>query len=163
MPLASTFALQWFGPACAAMRVFDTLGSLQATANRLVRAAAQPQGGGVVERFRPYRCRNAALTTQGGGQAHRLRPVRWVRAGFTVQPGALVPAELAGAVQNIEIEPGLTLRDALRLVAAASAGKVSGAAGATVRLRAAVADHKERITATTDADGNRTAIAVDLS
>lgn len=61
------------------------------------------------------------------------------------------------------IEPGLTVRQALRLMAAALAGKVSGADTETVRIRSAVSDAKERITATVDGDGNRTAITVDLS
>jgi hypothetical protein len=156
-------ALTFFGPACAAMVVGDSAGSLEASANRLISVGASAQSTSVVELFRVYRCRNAAITAQSTSVVERLRPVRWVRAGFSVQNGDLGYGEIAGAVQNIEIEPGLTLRDALRLVAAASAGKVSGAAGTTVRLRSAVADHKERITATVDADGNRSAIAVDLS
>lgn len=62
-----------------------------------------------------------------------------------------------------DIETGMTLRQAMRLVAAATAGKVSGAAGSTVTIRGAVADSKSRIVATVDASGNRSAIAYDLS
>jgi len=61
------------------------------------------------------------------------------------------------------IEIGLTLRQALRLTAAALAGKLSGAATTTVTIRNAVADSKPRITATVDVDGNRTAITTDVS
>lgn len=61
------------------------------------------------------------------------------------------------------IETGLTLRQALRLIAAADAAKLSGAATTTVTIRNAVADSKDRITATVDADGNRTAITYDLT
>jgi hypothetical protein len=61
------------------------------------------------------------------------------------------------------IETGLTPRNALRLVAASTAGKLSGAATATVVCRNAVADSKDRLTVTTDADGNRTAITPDLT
>ena len=61
------------------------------------------------------------------------------------------------------IETGLTLRQALRLIAAADAAKLSGAATATVVIRNAVADSKDRITATVDADGNRSAITYDLT
>lgn len=61
------------------------------------------------------------------------------------------------------IETGLTLRQAMRLLAAASAGKLSGAATTTIVIRNAAADSKDRITATVDADGNRSAITLDLS
>lgn len=63
------------------------------------------------------------------------------------------------------IETGLTLRNAHRLEAAAAAGKISGAtAGAgTVVIRNAIADTKNRISAPNDANGNRTAVTVDLT
>lgn len=61
------------------------------------------------------------------------------------------------------IEAGLTPRQALRIIAAAVAGKISGAAGPTVTIRNPVADTKDRIQATVDADGNRTAITYDLT
>jgi hypothetical protein len=66
-------------------------------------------------------------------------------------------------LDNEDVESGLTLRKALRLIAAATAGKVSGAAGSTVTIRNAVADGKDRIVATVDSNGNRTAITYDLS
>ena len=67
------------------------------------------------------------------------------------------------------IETGLTLRNALRLIAAATAGECSGFPTATDIYKSvdlsgtAVVGTKSRITATTDADGNRTAIIVDLT
>jgi len=61
-----------------------------------------------------------------------------------------------------DIETGLTLRQALRLVAAATAGKISGGGTATVTIRNAVADGVDRITAEVDSSGNRTAITYDL-
>lgn len=61
------------------------------------------------------------------------------------------------------IEAGLTPRHAMRLSAAADGGKLSGAATATNTIRNAVADTKNRIVASVDADGNRTAITYDLS
>lgn len=59
------------------------------------------------------------------------------------------------------IETGVTLRGSQRLMLAALAGKLSGAAGTTVTFRNAVADSKDRIVATVDASGNRTAITAD--
>jgi hypothetical protein len=62
------------------------------------------------------------------------------------------------------VETGLTPRQALRLATAALAGKISGAGTATVTIRNAVADSKDRITATVDpTTGNRTAITTDLT
>lgn len=60
------------------------------------------------------------------------------------------------------VESGITPRGALRLIAAASAGKLSGAATTTVAIRN-VGDSKTRITATVDADGNRSAVTTDVS
>lgn len=60
------------------------------------------------------------------------------------------------------VETGLTPRGALRLGASADAGKVSGAATTTVVIRNAI-DSKDRITATVDGDGNRTAVTTDVT
>ncbi len=61
------------------------------------------------------------------------------------------------------IEVGLTPRQAERLNVAAAAGKLSGAATSTVVIRNAVADSKDRITATVDSSGNRTAVTTDVT
>jgi hypothetical protein len=61
-----------------------------------------------------------------------------------------------------DIETGMTLRQALRLVTAATAGKISGGGTATVTIRNAVADGVDRIVATVTSDGDRTAITYDL-
>jgi hypothetical protein len=58
------------------------------------------------------------------------------------------------------IETGWTLRQALRIVLAALGGKLSGAATNTALIRD-VTDAKTRITATVDADGNRSAVSYD--
>jgi hypothetical protein len=60
------------------------------------------------------------------------------------------------------IETGLTPRGAMRLNTAALAGKLSGAAGTTVTIRN-VGDSKDRITATVDSNGNRTAVTTDAT
>lgn len=61
------------------------------------------------------------------------------------------------------VEVGLTPRQAYRVALAAVGGKVSGAATTTNTFRNAVADSKNRIVATVDVDGNRTAITYDLT
>jgi len=71
--------------------------------------------------------------------------------------------EITDAILALVIETGLTLKNAMRVIAAAAAGKLSGAATTTVVVRNAAADSKDRITATVDADGNRSAITLDLT
>lgn len=82
-------------------------------------------------------------------------------SGYTTPP---TTAQITTSVLDTAdaIETGLTLRQALRLAAAALAGKISGADTSTVTIRNAVADDADRIIATVDADGNRTAITTDL-
>lgn len=60
------------------------------------------------------------------------------------------------------IETGFTLRQALRLILSAEAGKVSGAGGTSVTIRD-VNDTKNRIVATVDSNGNRSAVTKDVS
>ena len=60
------------------------------------------------------------------------------------------------------VEAGVTLRQALRIMLAALAGKADGAASTTMHFRDP-ADTKNRITATVDTDGNRTSIILDTS
>ena len=66
--------------------------------------------------------------------------------------------DLAGA-----IEAGVTTRQAIRAMLAATAAKLSGAGTGTETFRNAVADSKDRIVATVDSSGNRTAITYDLT
>jgi hypothetical protein len=61
------------------------------------------------------------------------------------------------------VEVGLTPRQSWRLVTADAAGKLSGAATVTNTFRNAVADSKNRIVATVDSSGNRTAITYDVT
>ncbi len=55
---------------------------------------------------------------------------------------------------------GFTLEESLKLILSAVAAKLSGAATVTVIIRAAD-DTKDRITATVDASGNRSAVTLD--
>ena len=60
------------------------------------------------------------------------------------------------------VESGLTLREALRVVVAANAGKLSGADTLNVKIRD-TNDTKDRIDAVVDEDGNRTSVTLDTS
>lgn len=81
--------------------------------------------------------------------------------------GASISADIAGEPAALldaaaGVETGVTVRQALRVFLAALAGKANGAATTTMHFRDQ-ADGKNRITATVDADGNRTAITLDAS
>lgn len=69
-------------------------------------------------------------------------------------------AENAAAILAAGDVDGYSLEETLKLCLAALAGKLSGAATTTIVIRAAD-DSKDRITATVDADGNRSAITLD--
>jgi len=60
------------------------------------------------------------------------------------------------------VETGLTVRQAMRLMAAVLYGKASGMTSTTAVFRD-IGDTKDRITATVDSDGNRTAISRDAT
>lgn len=72
--------------------------------------------------------------------------------------------EIADAIldRTSGVETSYTLRQSLRLILSACAAKLSGAATTTVTIRDA-GDTKARITATVDADGNRTAVTLDAT
>lgn len=82
-----------------------------------------------------------------------------------IQPATqLEAAEFASYVLDTEnVETGLSVRNALRLMVAAMAGELSGAGGTTITIRNAFADDKDRIVATVTSEGNRTAITYDLT
>jgi len=66
------------------------------------------------------------------------------------------------AILDEVIEGSMTLREALRIYLSALAGKSSGGGTNTITFRD-LADSKNRISATVDANGNRTAVTLDGS
>jgi hypothetical protein len=83
-------------------------------------------------------------------------------SAYTTPPtAAAIEAEVLDSASGVET--GLTVRNALRLLSAVLAGELSGADTTTITIRNAVADSKDRVTATVDANGNRTAITYDLT
>lgn len=65
-------------------------------------------------------------------------------------------------LDNSDIETGMSMRESLRLMLAAMAGEISGAPGTTITIRN-TSDTKNRIVATVDSNGNRTALTYDTS
>lgn len=111
---------------------------------------------------------DGALVVDGGGDpyqnvtgTHEIHIIQTVpvRAELTSSNSY----DLAVALLDEQaIETGLTMREALRLLTAASAGKLSGAETTTITIRN-TADTKDRITATVDTPGNRSAVVYDLT
>jgi hypothetical protein len=72
----------------------------------------------------------------------------------------LSPQSLASAVWAELLESGYSAGDIMRVMSAALAGEVSGAGTATVTIRD-IADTTDRIVASVDGTGNRTAVTLD--
>lgn len=109
----------------------------------------------------------AALTTAGSigkllvDNINATISSRLASASYTAPPTAAQNAtELLD--QAAGVETNRTVRQALRLMLSALAGKLSGAATATVSIRD-TNDSKDRIIATVDQDGNRSAVTLDGS
>lgn len=106
----------------------------------------------------------------GVGSSNGVATATAVRYATGELVGSIAPAVTLDAanfsaylLDEEDIETGMTLRQALRLIAAATGGKVSGGGTTTITFRNAVADSEDRIVATVDSNGNRSAIAYDLA
>jgi hypothetical protein len=88
-----------------------------------------------------------------------LAQIAVVAAAIAALPTA---AAIADAVQDEAVEGAYTQRQLLRLIAAALLGKVSGFEANAPVFRN-LADSADRITATCDADGNRTAVTLNAA
>lgn len=106
-----------------------------------------------------------AALSGSGDIAATINALGTMAASIVVTGDALSTANVADAILDAlnAVEQGLTVREALRLMTAATAGKVSGAGTSTVTFRSAEADDHDRIVATVDGSGNRTAITTDLT
>jgi len=76
--------------------------------------------------------------------------------------GTTITNELISGIATDIVEGALTVQDALRIIMASAAGKLSGAETLTVSIRDTT-DTTDRIVATVDANGNRTAVTLDAS
>lgn len=162
MPLASTVALQFYGPACAALVADEALGSLhEATPHQLIRPSLTVEGIGSAQVLRPYRGRAVAVQSTGLGSAV-VQPRKNVRSGLSVFVSELSQDDVTGAVLEAPIEGTLTLKQVLRLLLSVAAGKITVTGPSTLSFRN-MDDTKDRVTGTLDASGNRTAVTLDPS
>lgn len=76
-----------------------------------------------------------------------------------IQAGLLTLSDLLSTA----IETGLTFKNAMRAISASTAGKLSGSGTGVIRIRNAVADDKDRITSSYDANNNRVVVTYDFT
>ena len=130
MPLASTAALQWYGPACAALVADPGAGALLgATPRQNMRGGISVLGTGDAPLLRTYRGRAFALTVDAQGVLHAATPTQRKRAALKVLVSALSQDDVTGAVLESPVEGALTLRQALRLLLSHAAGDATGLDG----------------------------------
>lgn len=163
MPLASFFSLHWYGEAAGATLGREATATLSGAMRARARAAAATGGVGAIANARGTRLVNRPATLPGAAVIPQALPRARARVASTIRVNTLSQDDVTGAVLETQIEPGLTLKQALRLIAAATAGQVSGAGGSTITLRSAGTAHRNRIVATVDGNGNRTAVTLNLA
>jgi hypothetical protein len=162
----------------------DGLGALEGAGQLVVSAVAAIVGTGSLDGNILAALLMAADLAGSGDASGALDALGWVLASLSgdaeitsdlnatgslaadIDVSAQVGLSAEGIAEEILdiqlVETGLTVRETLRLCVAALAGKVSGAGGTTITIRSAVADDADRIIATVDNDGNRSALTYEL-
>ena len=162
MPAAAFSALSFYGPGCAAAVGAD----VTPTAFAELRGNARLDAVGTAVAFSPL-----ARGTQGKAMAAvntsaAFSPLSTMRGtarlGAIGKVNELSQDDVTGAVLESFVEPGITLKQALRALLATSAlGRTTGAGTTENRFRDP-ANTKDRIVATFDGSGNRVSITADL-
>jgi hypothetical protein len=126
-------------------------------------AAALSGSGGLTAQLNAIGHLATTLAGQGAATA-TLTALGTLASSITVTGATLTTANVASAILDAAggVETNVTMRQALRLIVAALAGKLSGASTTTITIRNAVEDDTSRIIATVDSNGNRSAITYDL-
>lgn len=141
------------------MVVADAVGTAEMSAKRFISPSLDVQGVGTAQ-MRPYRGQRAALNVLGEGILY-MRPARTVRAGLIVSVNELTQDDVTGAVLEAKVEGDLSLKQAIRLLLAATQGDATGLEGATPVFKS-LDGMRDRITATYAA-GTRTVTARDVT
>jgi hypothetical protein len=135
-------------------------------ANWLGTAAAAPTVAGVPEVDVTHFNGVAGTFASGRPEVTAAAIANGAVTAAAIATGAIdADALAADAVDEIlddPIEGSMTLRQALRIILSACSGKLAGAATTTVTIRD-LADSKNRITATVDSSGNRSAVTLDAT
>ena len=162
MPAAAYANLAWNGPGSAAVVDVSTP-VVAADIQGWAKAQETAGGAGSIPAAHVTGLKNRPMTTSGTGTIITAYPRARARPTLTVSIGSRPSADdIAQAVWGMEngIETGWTPRQIMRIVAAVLAGRVSGA-GSNAPVFRDVTDTKPRVSATTDASGNRLAVSVD--
>ena len=137
-------------------------GTLSANVIAALAAAADMAGSGTLTAA--LLADGFAISAMTGSGALAITSYATGELECDIVPAVILDAQTFSAeLLATEIEPGLTLDGALKLITAAVAGKISGGGTGTISIRNAVADSKNRIVATVESDGDRTAITYDLT
>jgi hypothetical protein len=163
MPLASWFTGQWYGEAAGAG---VTAAGASTSAGLLADAALDGASAGAAAIVNADATR---LVGQGGASAGVAAASTDVlaraRLTATLSIGSRPSADdIAQAIWNtFPVDGAFSGGEVMRIMFAALAGKVSGAGGSTITIRDAATDTQDRIVATVDSNGNRTAVTLDGS
>lgn len=127
MPLGSLFTLQFYGEAAAAC-VTAGAGSAAGGIKGRARPTATTSGGASITLAKPTRLVNRPATLTGVGAVTTALPKGRARPTATIRVNALTQDDVTGAVLEAQVEPGLTLRQAI--VDARKAAKLAAALSA---------------------------------
>lgn len=163
MPLAAFFTAQFYGPAAGAARGGEAAAIVAGSIVARARAEGATGGAGLVATATATRLVNSPATLPGAGIVTQALPKARARVASSIKVNTLSQDDVTGAVLETQIEPGLTMKQILRLIAAATSGQVAGAGSSTITLRSAGTAHRDRIVASVDGNGNRTALTLDLT
>lgn len=103
-----------------------------------------------------------ALTGLGTAEGSTATGIGEAAADLVVTGTGLTTANVGDAVWAYIIENGMTAEEVMRILLAVNAGKSDGGGSTTITFRDQ-ADTKDRITATVDASGNRSALSLDAT
>jgi hypothetical protein len=127
MPLASTFGLQWYGPAMAAAVIVQSA-DITASAKTYGRAGATLTGAATTPLAKATILLSRPATLTGTGSVAQALPKGRLRASATIKVNQLTQDDVTGAVLEAEVSPGLTLKQAL--IDARKAAKLAAALSA---------------------------------
>ncbi len=161
MPLASWASLHFNGPAAAAGVVAVPASVVTGAVKARARAQGTTSGSAAITLAKPTRLRNRPATLTGVGVVQTALPKGRAKPSVTIRVNNLTQDDVTGAVLESFVEPGVTLKQAIRLTLAVLAGK-SDVTGGTVSFRD-INDDITRVAAVVNSSGERTAVTINAT
>jgi hypothetical protein len=112
MPLGSWFTGQWYGEAAMAS-VSEGLAATTADVKAWAKPGATIAATSSVPLAQPTRLVNSPATITGAGVVLTALPKGRARPAATIKVNELTQDDVTGAVLEAQVEPGLTLKQAL--------------------------------------------------